>query len=111
MIHFLHMHFRLHFLHHLQQQRCHRLDRPRHCARSSARATANMGIKHLFQLIQEHAPGAVKTGEIKNQFGRKVAIVRPPPLPALRLPTSSANLLRMRVYTCTASECMRADRV
>ncbi|KAJ4408552.1 Elongation of fatty acids protein 2 [Didymella pomorum] len=33
-----------------------------------------MGIKHLFQLIQEHAPGAVKTGEIKNQFGRKVAI-------------------------------------
>jgi flap endonuclease-1 len=34
-----------------------------------------MGIKHLFQLIQEHAPTAVKTGEIKNQFGRKVAIV------------------------------------
>ncbi|KAJ4364297.1 Elongation of fatty acids protein 2 [Ascochyta clinopodiicola] len=33
-----------------------------------------MGIKHLFQLIQEHSPGAVKTGEIKNQFGRKVAI-------------------------------------
>ena len=36
-----------------------------------------MGIKHLYQLIQEHAPAAVKTGEIKNQFGRKVAIVRP----------------------------------
>lgn len=35
-----------------------------------------MGIKHLYQLIQEHAPDAVKTGEIKNQFGRKVAIVR-----------------------------------
>ncbi|KAG9202335.1 Elongation of fatty acids protein 2 [Epicoccum nigrum] len=34
-----------------------------------------MGIKHLFQLIQEHAPGAVKMGEIKNQFGRKVAIL------------------------------------
>ncbi|OSS49175.1 hypothetical protein B5807_05783 [Epicoccum nigrum] len=33
-----------------------------------------MGIKHLFQLIQEHAPGAIKMGEIKNQFGRKVAI-------------------------------------
>ncbi|KAH8724502.1 flap endonuclease 1 [Phaeosphaeriaceae sp. PMI808] len=33
-----------------------------------------MGIKHLYQLIQEHAPDAVKTGEIKNQFGRKVAI-------------------------------------
>jgi hypothetical protein len=26
--------------------------------------------------VQEHAPDAVKTGEIKNQFGRKVAIVR-----------------------------------
>jgi hypothetical protein len=37
--------------------------------------TAIMGIKHLFQLIQEHAPAAIKTGEIKNQFGRKVAIV------------------------------------
>lgn len=33
-----------------------------------------MGIKHLAQLIQEHAPDAIKTGEIKNQFGRKVAI-------------------------------------
>ncbi|KAL5120938.1 Elongation of fatty acids protein 2 [Pleosporales sp. CAS-2024a] len=34
-----------------------------------------MGIKHLYQLIQEHAPDAIKTGEIKNQFGRKVAIL------------------------------------
>jgi hypothetical protein len=34
-----------------------------------------MGIKHLHQLIQEHAPEAIKQGEIKNQFGRKVAIV------------------------------------
>lgn len=33
-----------------------------------------MGIKHLHQLIQEHAPDAIKAGEIKNQFGRKVAI-------------------------------------
>ncbi|KAG9190401.1 hypothetical protein G6011_08489 [Alternaria panax] len=33
-----------------------------------------MGIKHLYQLIEEHAPEAVKKGEIKNQFGRKVAI-------------------------------------
>ncbi|KAF2134877.1 flap endonuclease 1 [Dothidotthia symphoricarpi CBS 119687] len=33
-----------------------------------------MGIKHLFQLIEEHSPEAVKKGEIKNQFGRKVAI-------------------------------------
>ncbi|KAH0556339.1 Elongation of fatty acids protein 2 [Trichoglossum hirsutum] len=33
-----------------------------------------MGIKHLYQVIGEHAPDAIKTGEIKNQFGRKVAI-------------------------------------
>ncbi|OCL11536.1 flap endonuclease 1 [Glonium stellatum] len=33
-----------------------------------------MGIKSLFQVINENAPDAVKTGEIKNQFGRKVAI-------------------------------------
>ncbi|KNG50645.1 flap endonuclease 1 [Stemphylium lycopersici] len=33
-----------------------------------------MGIKHLYQLIEEHTPDAVKKGEIKNQFGRKVAI-------------------------------------
>jgi len=30
----------------------------------------------LYQLISENCPDAVKTGEIKNQFGRKVAIVR-----------------------------------
>lgn len=35
-----------------------------------------MGIKHLYQLIEEHSPEAIKKGEIKNQFGRKVAIVR-----------------------------------
>jgi flap endonuclease-1 len=33
-----------------------------------------MGIKNLFQIISENAPEAIKTGEIKNQFGRKVAI-------------------------------------
>ncbi|KAK3208025.1 hypothetical protein GRF29_96g1192639 [Pseudopithomyces chartarum] len=33
-----------------------------------------MGIKSLFQIIKEHAPDAVKEGEIKNHFGRKVAI-------------------------------------
>nr|A1CJ75.2 RecName: Full=Flap endonuclease 1; Short=FEN-1; AltName: Full=Flap structure-specific endonuclease 1 [Aspergillus clavatus NRRL 1] len=33
-----------------------------------------MGIKHLFQVIQENAPDAVKSGDIKNHFGRKVAI-------------------------------------
>ncbi|GAM85700.1 hypothetical protein ANO11243_037080 [Dothideomycetidae sp. 11243] len=33
-----------------------------------------MGIKQLYQVINEHCPDAIKTGEIKNQFGRKVAI-------------------------------------
>ncbi|KAG8529345.1 Elongation of fatty acids protein 2 [Bacidia gigantensis] len=33
-----------------------------------------MGIKRLAQIIHEHAPDAIKTGEIKNHFGRKVAI-------------------------------------
>ncbi|KAL9012524.1 MAG: hypothetical protein Q9173_002717 [Seirophora scorigena] len=33
-----------------------------------------MGIKQLSQVIQEHAPDAIKIGEIKNHFGRKVAI-------------------------------------
>ncbi|KAH8703948.1 flap endonuclease 1 [Talaromyces proteolyticus] len=33
-----------------------------------------MGIKHLYQVISENAPDAIKTGEIKNHFGRKVAI-------------------------------------
>ena len=30
----------------------------------------------LYQIIKDEAPDAIKTGEIKNQFGRKVAIVR-----------------------------------
>lgn len=29
----------------------------------------------MYQIISENAPDAVKSGEIKNQFGRKVAIV------------------------------------
>lgn len=37
---------------------------------------AKMGIKQLFQIIKEEAPEAIKEGEIKNHFGRKVAIVR-----------------------------------
>ncbi|KND89296.1 Flap endonuclease 1 [Tolypocladium ophioglossoides CBS 100239] len=37
-------------------------------------AAAKMGIKQLFQIIKEEAPEAVKEGEIKNHFGRKVAI-------------------------------------
>lgn len=35
-----------------------------------------MGIKSLFSIIKDEAPDAIKEGEIKNQFGRKVAIVR-----------------------------------
>ncbi|EXJ78001.1 flap endonuclease 1 [Capronia epimyces CBS 606.96] len=35
-----------------------------------------MGIKQLYHVIAEEAPDAIKTGEIKNHFGRKVAIVR-----------------------------------
>ncbi|KAL2151385.1 hypothetical protein VTH82DRAFT_6483 [Thermothelomyces myriococcoides] len=33
-----------------------------------------MGIKQLFSIIKEEAPDAIKEGDIKNQFGRKVAI-------------------------------------
>lgn len=36
-----------------------------------------MGIKQLFSIIKDEAPDAIKEGEIKNHFGRKVAIVRP----------------------------------
>lgn len=35
-----------------------------------------MGIKALFSVIKDEAPDAIKEGEIKNHFGRKVAIVR-----------------------------------
>lgn len=34
-----------------------------------------MGIKQLFQIIKDEAPESIKEGEIKNHFGRKVAIV------------------------------------
>ncbi|OJJ00674.1 hypothetical protein ASPVEDRAFT_51809 [Aspergillus versicolor CBS 583.65] len=33
-----------------------------------------MGIKHLYQVISENAPDAIKAGDIKAHFGRKVAI-------------------------------------
>ncbi|KAK8084174.1 hypothetical protein PG996_002955 [Apiospora saccharicola] len=33
-----------------------------------------MGIKQLFSIIKDEAPDAIKEGDIKNQFGRKVAI-------------------------------------
>lgn len=43
---------------------------------SEESSVATMGIKQLFQIVKEEAPDAIKEGEIKNQFGRKVAIVR-----------------------------------
>lgn len=45
-----------------------------------------MGIKQLFSIIKDEAPEAIKEGEIKNQFGRKVAIVS-----LQSLPYSNAN--------------------
>jgi len=33
-----------------------------------------MGIKQLFSIVKDEAPDAIKVGEIKNHFGRKVAI-------------------------------------
>ena len=35
----------------------------------------------LARVIQDEAPDAIKPGEIKNQFGRKVAIVSRDPEP------------------------------
>lgn len=49
----------------------HRID----AASAEGRQAANMGIKQLFQIIKEEAPDSIKEGEIKNHFGRKVAIV------------------------------------
>jgi hypothetical protein len=34
-----------------------------------------MGIKQLFSIIKDEAPDAIKEGDIKNHFGRKIAIV------------------------------------
>ena len=44
---------------------------------ASLRSSANPPNRfaELAQIIHEHAPDAIKTGEIKNHFGRKVAIV------------------------------------
>lgn len=53
-----------------------------------------MGIKQLFSIIKDEAPEAIKEGEIKNQFGRKVAIVcLPPRVPLARILT----VCRMRM--------------
>ena len=42
-----------------------------------------MGIKQLYSIIKDEAPGAIKEGDIKNQFGRKVAIVSRPISPLM----------------------------
>jgi hypothetical protein len=44
---------------------------------------SDWGALDLFQVIQENAPDAIKAGDIKNHFGRKVAIVCSPFLPTL----------------------------
>jgi len=41
-----------------------------------------MGIKQLFSVLKDEAPNAIKDGDIKTHFGRKVAIVRCPAYPA-----------------------------
>lgn len=60
---------------------------------------ASVGIQligvELASVINEHAPGAIKTGEIKNHFGRKVAIVSVYSMLDLSF---NADLSRMRVY-------------
>lgn len=61
----------------------------------------------LSQIIHEHAPDAVKTGEIKNHFGRKVAIVSSTCDLARKRKTkkpwrghpANENVYRMRQYT------------
>ena len=55
-----------------------------------------MGIKQLFSIIKDEAPEAIKEGEIKNQFGRKVAIVRCSSQ-AVSSTMERANLCRMRL--------------
>lgn len=54
------------------------------------RPLVKMGIKQLFSIIKEEAPEAIKEGEIKNQFGRKVAIVS---LSRLNLSPAVPNVL------------------
>ena len=57
-----------------------------------------MGIKQLFSIIKDEAPDAIKEGDIKNQFGRKVAIVsaqRKPP----QSPPKLTRQCRTRSYT------------
>ena len=60
-----------------------------------------MGIKNLMSIIRENAPDAIVEGEIKNHFGRKVAIVRfCIPIPSISPPTlPPANLSRSEDHT------------
>ena len=41
----------------------------------NAPLTNEFSLLDLYQVISENAPDAIKNGEIKNHFGRKVAIV------------------------------------
>ena len=61
-----------------------------------------MGIKHLFQIVKEEAPEAIKEGEIKNHFGRKVAIVSSL---VHRYPLEQAH----RLTTSLRAGCVRLD--
>ncbi len=57
-----------------------------------------MGIKQLFQVIKEEAPDAIKEGEIKNHFGRKVAIVSPSPINVQRQQANCFARMRRSPY-------------
>ena len=62
----------------------------------------------LYQLIKDEAPDAIKTGEIKNQFGRKVAIVRFQYHPSH---TSKADaVIRMRESNSAHAICISTDK-
>ncbi|RDW73696.1 Flap endonuclease 1 [Coleophoma crateriformis] len=59
-----------------------------------------MGIKQLFSIIRDEAPDAVKEGEIKNQFGRKVAITRRMRMHTNSIQISNLTLARsMSIYS------------
>jgi hypothetical protein len=67
------------------------------------RATAKMGIKQLFSIIRDEAPEAIKEGEIKNQFGRKVAIVSCPHAINLVRINLSIGCVRTNIFRISCS--------
>ena len=46
-----------------------------HAPKALPISPVTVGVPELFKVISEEAPDAIKAGEIKNHFGRKVAIV------------------------------------